>query len=46
MCSPATRERLDWARKEQEEVKEGWGKKRREAREERAKRRVLIERDQ
>ncbi|KAI4156145.1 MAG: hypothetical protein LQ340_000482, partial [Diploschistes diacapsis] len=45
MCSPAPKERLDWARRKEEAVKSQWGRKRRGAREEREKRKVLLQRD-
>ncbi|MCJ1325553.1 hypothetical protein MMC10_002216 [Thelotrema lepadinum] len=46
LCSPAPQEKLDAEKRKQDEVKSQWGKRRRGAREDRQKRRILIQRDQ
>ena len=46
LACPAPQEKLDAEKRKQEEVKSGWGRRKRAAREDRAKRKVLIRRDQ
>ena len=46
MCVQASEERMEWHERNLEEAKKRWGPRRRNAREDRAKRRAMWERDE